>query len=98
MTVRTPSYRRHKARDCAVVTIGGKDHYLGRYNSPESREKYHRLIAEWLATRDLPPRQEEPGKSPLTVSELILAYWKFAGSYYVKNGRPTSEVDTIRQA
>ena len=40
----------------------------------------------------------EPVAAPLTVSELILAYWNFVQSYYVKNGEPTSEQDTIRQA
>jgi hypothetical protein len=44
----TPSYRLHKARNCAVVTIAGKDHYLGEYDSSESWEKYHRLVAESL--------------------------------------------------
>ena len=51
MTIRTPSYRYHKSRNCAVVTIAGKDHYLGTYENPESWEKYHRLIAEWLANQ-----------------------------------------------
>ena len=46
---RIPSYRHHKARDCAVVTINGKNHYLGRWQSPESKELYDRLIGEWLA-------------------------------------------------
>jgi hypothetical protein len=50
MPVRQPSYRFHKARNCAVVTLNGRDHYLGLYDSPESWEKYHRLIAEWLAS------------------------------------------------
>ena len=40
-----PSYRFHKARNCAVVTIDGKNHYLGPDRSPESFEKYNRLIA-----------------------------------------------------
>ena len=31
---RPPSYRLHKARNCAVVTINGKNHYLGPYGSP----------------------------------------------------------------
>jgi hypothetical protein len=26
-----PSYRYHKARNCAVVTLNGRDHYLGTY-------------------------------------------------------------------
>src|SRR4051812_25912725 len=93
-----PSYRYHKARQCAVVTIAGKDHYLGRYDSPESRERYHRLVAEWLATVSPAPAAGQPAPAPLTVDELILRYWEFARTYYVKHGAPTSEQDTLRQA
>jgi hypothetical protein len=46
---RTPKYRHYKPKDLAVVRIDGKDHYLGKYDSPESREKYHRLVAEWIS-------------------------------------------------
>ena len=46
---RTPKYRHYKPKDLAVVRIDGKDHYLGRYDSAESWEKYHRLVAEWLS-------------------------------------------------
>lgn len=98
MPIRRPTYRFHKARNCAVVTIDGKDHYLGAYDSPESWEQYHRLIAEWFAARNLPPAPPKPAASPLTIAELVLAYWNFAKTYYVKDGRPTSEQDTIRQA
>jgi hypothetical protein len=98
MTIRKPSYRYHKARNRAVVTIGGKDHYLGEYDSPESWEQYHRLVAEWLAVRIAPPVLPQTGSPPLSVSELLLRYWRFVESYYVKDGRPTSEQDTIRQA
>jgi len=42
---RQPFYRHHKAHDCAVVTIDGKNHYLGSWQSPESHEKYARLAA-----------------------------------------------------
>jgi hypothetical protein len=49
-----PAYRLHKARGCAVVTIAGKDHYLGTHDTPESWEKYHRLVAEWQATEQEP--------------------------------------------
>jgi hypothetical protein len=51
----TPKYRLHKARNYAVVTIAGRDYYLGAYDSPESREKFHRLVAEHLADRREPP-------------------------------------------
>ena len=30
-TKKVPSYRVHKASGQAVVTLGGKDHYLGKY-------------------------------------------------------------------
>jgi hypothetical protein len=45
-TSRPPTYRLHKPRNWAVVTIEGRNHYLVPYGSPESHEKYARLIAE----------------------------------------------------
>jgi hypothetical protein len=48
MNRRTPSYCHHKATGQAVVRIDGKDRYLGKYGSQESRQEYDRLIAEWL--------------------------------------------------
>jgi hypothetical protein len=32
-----PKYRHYKPKNLAVVRSNGKDIYLGRYNSPESR-------------------------------------------------------------
>ena len=97
---RPPSYRRHKARNSAVVTIDGRNHYLGAYGSPESHEKYARLIAEWrLHSRKSPPTTGPGQPDPtLSVNELILAYFRHVQAYYVKDGRPTSEQDNIRQA
>ena len=43
-----PKYRHYKPKNLAVVRIDGRDVYLGRYDSPESREKYRRVVAEWL--------------------------------------------------
>ncbi len=45
-----PKYRHYKPKNLGVVRIDGRDHYLGRFGSPESREKYCKLIAEWYAT------------------------------------------------
>jgi integrase len=100
-TSRPPSYRLHRARNLAVVTIDGKNHYLGLYGSPESHEKYARLIAEWRANRRhlLPSTTAGPAADrTLTRNELILAYWRHVEGYYVRDGRPTSEQDNIRQA
>ncbi len=48
-----PSYCHHKRSGRAVVRIDGHDHYLGPYDSPESHERYERLIAEWRARHDV---------------------------------------------
>lgn len=94
-----PSYRLHKARNCAVVTIGGRNHYLGPYHSPESFEKYNRLIAELKAdARDAKPARPRPASADLSINELILRYLEFAEGYYVKHGVPTGEVHNIRGA
>src|SRR5438105_12802141 len=96
--IRQPKYRLHKARNCAVVTIDGKDHYLGALNSSESWEKYHRLVAEFLASGNNPLPADIGAESPLTITELAARYRVFAKSRYQKNGQPTSEVAAIRHA
>jgi hypothetical protein len=49
IAVRVPSYRRHKPTGQAVVTLNGKYHYLGKWNTAASRAEYSRQIGEWLA-------------------------------------------------
>jgi len=97
-----PSYRLHKARRCAVVTIDGRNHYLGPYDSPESHEAYARLIAEW---RSRPASNAQTAAAtisaspdPLTISKLILTYWEFAKTYYQRDGKPTKELPCMRDA
>ncbi|MHB1422342.1 MAG: tyrosine-type recombinase/integrase [Gemmataceae bacterium] len=94
-TVNVPKLRKHPKG--SVVVLDGKYYYCGPYDSAEARQKYDRLIAEWLANdRRLPPPGSD--KTSLTINDLLLAYWTFVKRYYVKDGRPTSEQDTIRQA
>ena len=96
-----PAYRRHNARDCAVVTLNGKNHYLGPWQSPESHQKYAVLIADWQRNRNPLPAAHSATASAgpaLTVGEVILAYFRFAQTRYVKHGKPTSEISCIRMA
>ncbi|MBN2561143.1 MAG: tyrosine-type recombinase/integrase [Phycisphaerae bacterium] len=96
-----PSYRHHKASGQAVVTLSGRDHYLGPYGSAESHAEYKRLIAEWLSAGQQSPAsfaRHEPDKRDVRIDELLLAYLHFAEGYYVKNGRPTCEVTNIKHA
>ena len=97
MPARVPSYRLHRPSGRAVVTLDGRDHYLGEHGSPESRRAYDRLVAEYLATRARRTSADAP-PADLTVNELLVRYWDFAVSFYVKDGRATSEPGTIRQA
>jgi integrase len=92
---RVPSYRRHKASGQAVVTLGGKDHYLGVFDSPESRAEYDRVVGEWLTVRRAPPADPRDG---VTVEQVMLPYWKYVQEYYRKEGQPTTEQHCIKAA
>ena len=94
---RTPSYRHHKSSGQAVASLNGRDFYLGKYGTDASRAEYDRLIAEWLVNGRRLPRVRED-ITDYTITEVLAAYWKHAERYYVKDGRPTSEIACIKQA
>ena len=45
-TVSVPKYRHHKGSGQALIQIKGRRYYLGKWNSPESKERYARFVAE----------------------------------------------------
>ena len=75
-----PSYRHHRSSGQAIVTINGKDLYLGKYKLPESRTEYQRVINEWLTRHRTHPVAEP--QDGLTIAEVVLAYLDFAKTYY----------------
>ena len=99
-SIHVPKYRHYKPKDLAVVRIDGKDHYLGKFGSEESRQKYRRVIAEMLTapTTAQPPTLDPDDDGGPSLNELLVSFWDHVRSYYVKDGRPTSEQDNLRQA
>ena len=94
-----PSYRRQirdDGSDLSFVEIDGRRHYLGVYDTPESRERYHRLIAEWEASGRA--TQSTPKFKDLSVAEVASQFIKWAGVYYVKHDHPTKEPSNIALA
>jgi hypothetical protein len=96
LTHSTPRPRKHRGRGQAVVTIAGRDHYLGPHGTKASHPEYDRLIVERLAAGR--PTSSEVACSNLTISEICHRYWQFARQHYRKNGKGTSEQDNIRYA
>lgn len=87
-------YRLHKPSGQAVVTVEGKDFYLGKHQSEESRAEYDRIIGEWLANgRRL---KDSGSKKETTILELVHAYWNHAKVYY--GGGHRGEVGSIKLA
>jgi integrase len=90
-----PKYRHYKPKNLAVVRIDGRDYYLGRYDSPESYAKYHRLLAERYALGSV-AKPHTDHQSDLTVNELLLAFVNHAETYYRReDGTPTPELDNL---
>ena len=91
-----PKYRLHRSSGQAVVTLDGRDRYLGPWRSKASKIEYDRLIAEWLAANRHSPSAHP--ESDLTVTELVTRYWAFARGYFRKNGRSTGVTPGIKVA
>jgi integrase len=94
-----PKYREYKPKNLGVVRIDGRDHYLGKFGSPESYEKYHRLLAERYARgpSGVPVNQEsKPQSEVLNITELSVGYYRHCENWYVKNGKPTTQLTIIK--
>lgn len=88
MSNRKPSLRLHKPSNQAVVTLNGRDHYCGPWGSRRAQVEYQRLLGEWAANGGVSPAAERA----VTVAELVLAYRKFAATYYAAPSRETSQI------
>ena len=107
MPKNVPSYRQRKGSDHAIVTLTDavtkqrRDYWLGPHGSPESRERYHRLIAEWEAAgRRLPAPIDDPHGpcAQTTVGEIVHAYWTWASQHQCAiDGNLTTVLQLLRR-
>lgn len=97
--LRVPSLRHHKASNQAVVTLAGRDVYLGAYGSPEAQQRYEQAVAEWLAAgRVAPGPKAVPDRGP-TIAQIVAPYLRHIDGYYRrKDGTATGEAETITNA
>lgn len=100
---RLPSYRLHKASGQGIVTLSGKDHYLGGHGTPKSKKRYQEIVAQWLAGGKQPMKPTAPADADddddgLTVAELVLQFLVWADGHYRKNGASTQEPSIMRYA
>lgn len=103
-----PRYRLHKRSGRALVSFpepfkGKKEHYLGvfgtRQTSPESWEKYDRLISEWLLSKHDPRAGMELARGDVvSVNRLVDAYLTHAEAHYRKRGKVTDQYHRIESA
>lgn len=89
-----PTYRFHKGSGQAVVTVDGREVYLGEFGSEKSLRQYGLILAG--NARPLPKRSPRPEPEPTTVEEVLAVFWEHATSYYRKNGKPTNELAALR--
>lgn len=89
-----PAYRKHRASGQAVVTLGGRDYYLGPHGTRASKAEYDRLIAEWLASGRSP--SFGAGEAEISVVELVADFLRHAANYYGKG--PRTEYANLKRA
>ena len=97
LSVKAPKYRLHKPSGQAVVTLNGRDVYLGAYGSPESKARYNQLVAGWQRSGRTSPIQKNHAAKSVTIDEMLVAYMGHVEQYDLKNGKPTIAQEEARR-
>ena len=84
----------HRASGQAIVTLGRKDIYLGKYDSAASRREYDRVVAEWLAAGRPTFKVPAPGTEGVAIAQILAAFLRHAKEYY----RASDEADGFKFA
>jgi len=89
---RLPKYRKHRATGQAVVTLAGRDLYLGPHGTKASRTEYDRLCGEFLASGGA-LRQDQ--RDQLTLDQLLAGFWTHAKQHYGKDSTEPQNYSTL---
>lgn len=68
--------------------------YFGQWGTAEARTAYERFRLEWVSQNAAPANTRDA----LIVADLALRFRSWASAYYVKDGRPTSELSNFTVA
>ncbi|MBC7821556.1 MAG: hypothetical protein IAG10_32120 [Planctomycetaceae bacterium] len=101
-----PVYRHHKPSGQARIRWQGREIYLGKFESPESRQRFAELLTKIVtgATLDIDvaarrTRNNAPEhEGRLSINELCVLFFKHAEQHYRKDGKLTSEYDLLTLA
>ncbi len=85
--MRTPKLRFHKATKRYVVTLNGKDVYLGK-DRVNAETQYHRMMLEYTTTGGQYAAPATP--ADMLVCECIERYVVDREAYYASNPTPST--------
>jgi len=90
-----PQYRLHKSSGQAVCYVGRKEVYLGKFDSPESRQKY----AELIANLNRPVEDAPKAAALVSVNEVALFFATHKAGllkYLNRDGSASAEQDCYK--
>ncbi len=97
--MRIPNLCQHaRGRAYATDPATGKQVWFGLYGTPEAKAAYDRWVVQLVSRRADVASGTRPNHDGLLLSTLAADYLTFAGKYYVKRGKQTSEVLLIERA
>lgn len=95
-TKKPPKYSLHKTSGRARIVWKGRHIWLGKYGTPESRQRYARVIASIAADGRVPDEFAPRGTESVTaISDLTKLYREWAAATYHEEGVPTKRYMTF---
>ena len=95
---KNPGYLHHKPSGQAYVRINGKYHYLGRFNTPESHQRYASHLSEFQADGSVLAKPAPAPTRPLAIAELADRFLTVTEERFGEKSKNTHAVRYAMQA